>query len=458
MAKHIITLAETSRSTLTRALRENKIQILDHGQRWTAEGGYTVDAVVGDEELRGLEAAGCKILKRFDLGVTDKDRWGDVGQGNRFEGAPTGLRARAPSATYLNVDEVESALSVAANAPFSQFVQLITLPHPTWEGRTCHAVRIGTSEQENRPGLCLIGGVHANEWGSSDILINFIDLLENAYADNTGIDIGPRTFTPSDIRTIVDTLEILVFPQVNPDGRHYCMKHEPQDPQFRKNRRTQAPNSEAEPGVDINRNFDFLWNFPSHFSPEAFVDSSTTPNGRTYIGPAAFSEPESKNVKWILDNFHTIRFFVDLHSYGECILHSWGDDDHQSTEQEMNFLNAEFNDVRGLRSRRYKEFFAADDLRLSRKLAKCIQEAIQDVSGKVYTVQSSFRFSPSSGASDDYCYSRPIVGNNEHRIISHVIEWGEVEPCPSYNKMKKIIKEVTAGLLALSLRIATPSG
>jgi hypothetical protein len=87
MSKYIVTLADTSRSTLSRAIREHKIQILDHGQRRTAEGGYTVDAIVSDEELKGLEAAGYKIVKRFDLGGTDKDRRGEVGQGNRYERA-----------------------------------------------------------------------------------------------------------------------------------------------------------------------------------------------------------------------------------------------------------------------------------------------------------------------------------------------------------------------------------
>lgn len=456
MSQYIITLADTSRSTLTRAIRENKIQVLDHGQRRTAEGGYTVDAIVSDEELKGLESAGYKIVKRFDLDGIDQDRRREVGQGNRYEGAPISLTAGAQSTTYLNVNEVESALSVAANAPFSEFVQLIKLPYPTWEGRICHAVRVGTSEHEDRPGLCLIGGVHANEWGSSDILINFIELLEKAYVNNTAINIGPLTFSQSDVRTIVDTLEILVFPQVNPDGRHYSMKHERRYPQFRKNRRTQAPNSDEEPGVDINRNFEFLWDFPSHFSPDAVVNSSTSPNERTYIGPAAFSEPETRNVKWILDNFHSIQFFVDIHSYSEAILYSWGDDDNQSTKPQMNFLNPQFDQARGVEDTGYKEFIKADDLALSRDLANCLHDAIQAIRGKDYDVSPAFGFAPSSGTSNDYCYSRHIVGDDGNKIISHVIEWGK-EHCPRYSEMKKIINEVTAGLLALCLRIATSS-
>jgi len=353
---------------------------------------------------------------------------------------------------YLNVDEVESALSAAAAAPFSDFVQLITLPHLTWEGRTCHAVRIGTNEQEDRPGLYLLGGVHANEWGSSDILVHFIEQIEQAYVNETGITIGPLTFAPSDIRTIVDTLEILVFPQVNPDGRNFSMKH---DAEWRKNRRTQPPNSPSTPGVDINRNFDFLWDFPLHFNADVYVDSSTIPSQPTYRGPSPFSEPESQNVKWILDNFQSIEFFVDLHNYGEAILHSWGDDEGQTTNPQMSFLNQQFDGARGIEGDdNYKEFIAANDLSSSRNLANRVRDAIRTVGGRDYDIYSAFRFAPTSGTSDDYCYSRHIVDNNGKKIISQVIEWGR-DPWPTYRQMKKIIKEVTAGLLTLCLRMST---
>jgi hypothetical protein len=42
--------------------------------------------------------------------------------------------------SYLNIDEVESALIVATSAPYTAFTQLITLPNLTWEGRQCHAI------------------------------------------------------------------------------------------------------------------------------------------------------------------------------------------------------------------------------------------------------------------------------------------------------------------------------
>jgi carboxypeptidase T len=66
---------------------------------------------------------------------------------------------------YLNVRQVESALLVAARPPNHQFTELITLPNPTWEGRTCRALKIAKGGESERVGVYFIGGVHAREWG-----------------------------------------------------------------------------------------------------------------------------------------------------------------------------------------------------------------------------------------------------------------------------------------------------
>ncbi len=164
--------------------------------------------------------------------------------------------------SYLNIDEVESALLVATSASYSAFAQLITLPNLTWGNRQCHAIKIANDGNIGRPGVYFLGGVHAREWGSSDILIKFVELIEQAYQANTGIILGSKKFTALDIQTIVNTLDIIVFPQANPDGRNYSMTRDGAS-LWRKNRRTLSPNSNSGDcvGVDINRNYDFLWTF-----------------------------------------------------------------------------------------------------------------------------------------------------------------------------------------------------
>ena len=90
------------------------------------------------------------------------------------------------------------------------------------------------------------------------------------------------------VQQIVNQKDVYVFPQANPDGRHHSITVAAD---WRKNRRP-APAGATNPncdGVDLNRNYDFLWNFPAHFAPTAPVANSTDPcNHDTYIGSGAY--------------------------------------------------------------------------------------------------------------------------------------------------------------------------
>jgi carboxypeptidase T len=355
---------------------------------------------------------------------------------------------------YLNVVEVESALSVAASSPYTAFTQLITLPNLTWERRQCHAIKMASgsygSSYSSRPGVYFLGGVHAREWGSADILVNFVEQLEQAYHNRTSLTFGRRTFTVADIQTIVNTLDIIVFPQANPDGRNYSMNT---DAQWRKNRRTAAPNSAACTGVDINRNYDFLWNFPVYFSSGTGIVDSTDPcDYQVYHGPSAFSEPETQNAKWIFDNFPHVGFFVDLHSYSEAILYSWGDDQYQTSYPNMNFQNPAFDGRRGISNDPYKEYIPANDLSTALHLAHTFHDGIQAFRGKNYTIKSSYDLYPTAGTSSDYAYSRHFVDPGRQNVIAYTLEWG-LEFQPPYAEMQNTIQEITCGLLAFCLEV-----
>src|SRR5439155_19000070 len=178
------------------------------------------------------------------------------------------------SAHYLNVLDVETALAAVSAAPNTTFTKLIQLPNKTWEKRVCNALKIGKGSGSGRTAIYFLGGVHAREWGSPDILINFVQQLAQAYRTNAGITIGSNTFTAAQIKTIVETKDTFVFPQCNPDGRNFSMTG---DAMWRKNRRP-APAGHPQAscvGVDINRNYDFLWNFPIYFDPASPIANST---------------------------------------------------------------------------------------------------------------------------------------------------------------------------------------
>ncbi len=143
--------------------------------------------------------------------------------------------------SYLNVAEVETALKVAAGPANAGFTELVGLPHLTWEGRTSRAIRVHRGAPAGG-GVCLLGGVHARGWGSADILINFVQLLTDGYRTGSGIRQGGMTLDAEKVREIVQLLDVVVFPQANPDGRHYSMTV---DPMWRKNRRPGGPGEPA---------------------------------------------------------------------------------------------------------------------------------------------------------------------------------------------------------------------
>jgi murein tripeptide amidase MpaA len=358
---------------------------------------------------------------------------------------------------YLNVTEVESALTIATSAPYTGFTQLIPLPNATWEARTSNAVKIANGSDSGRPAVFFLGGIHSREWGSSDILVFFIEQLEQAYLNGTGITLGGKTFAASDIKTIVDNLDIIVFPQANPDGRNYSMNTEAL---WRKNRRTAAPNSNSGNcvGVDLNRNYDFIWDFQNTFAATSNVSCSANPcHHDLYHGPGAFSEPETQNVKWIYDNFPNIGYFIDLHSYGPDILYSWGDDDNQETDPSMNFLNPAYNNVRGILDSSgsagagaFREYLPNAELTARVNLANAFAAGIQAVRGTNYLVEQSVGLYPTSGASDDYSYSRHIVDGSKRNVMAYTLEWG-TEFQPPYAEMQNIIQEITSGLISFCL-------
>ena len=351
---------------------------------------------------------------------------------------------------YLNVRQVESALLAAARPPNGPFTEMITLPNPTWEGRTCRALKIANGNGSERMGIYFIGGVHAREWGSPDILIFFIHRLARAYRTNSGLSLGGKDFTAAQIQSIVDTLDVFIFPQVNPDGRNYSMTSN--DSNWRKNRRPASSSNPDCPGVDVNRNYDFLWNYPTYFHPEAPVRNSTDPcDPEVYIGPSAASEPETQNVVSMLDSHPNICFFVDVHSYGEAILYGWGDDQEQITNPNMNFQNAAFNGQRGIANdAAYREYTDPPDQTLNIDLANRMRDAIRAVRERAYKVKTSFDLYPTAGTSTDYADSRQFADVSKGKMYSYTIEWGR-EFHPPYSEMRNIIREVTAGLLDFCL-------
>ncbi len=382
-----------------------------------------------------------------DAVATGRARQAEVGAGDRF--AAEDAVPRGAGTAYLNTTEVESAVTSLA-AAFPDRCTLVDLPEPSVEGRAGHALRIGTAPAGTRDCAVLIGGVHAREWGSCEILVHLAaDLLE-AYSTGTGLTYGGAAFSAGQVRTILDGLDLVVFPLVNPDGRHYSQNT---DAMWRKNRN--PANSGGDPariGVDINRNFDFLFDFATAFDPTAGPRVSADPGDvQVYQGPTPFSEPETRNVRWLLDAFPRTRWFVDVHSYSEDMLFVWGDDENQSLDPAKNFRNPDFDGKRGVAGDlAYAEFIPKGDADDAAVLAEQFCAGLRDVRGRSYSPMSAFHLYPTSGTSDDYAYSRHHVDPQKGKILSFTIEWG-TNFHPPWPEMERIVREVDAGLVQFCL-------
>lgn len=309
---------------------------------------------------------------------------------------------------YLTTSQIEATIAYLA-ARFSSFCTLVSLPEPSVEGRTIHALRIrgGTA---NRRGVALLGGVHARELINPDLLCSWVIKLCHAYSNGTGITFGPTTYQPGTVRLLVESLDLFVVPLVNPDGRVFVQAAETQR-MWRKNRATN-PGQPCR-GVDLNRNYDFLFS--------SGIGTSASPCQDIFRGPTAFSEPETRNVRWLLNTHPHIVGLVDVHSYSELILHPWGDDDNQTTNPAQNFTVPDPNRGKpndGL----YREYIPAADLEWYVRTCNRMRTAIAAVRGRLYTVQQSVGLYPTSGTGDDYAYSRSFVDPALHTVLSITIE------------------------------------
>jgi len=351
---------------------------------------------------------------------------------------------------YLTVGEANSLMELM-ELQFPAFCERIVLPNQSFEGRTSVALRIRIGQEERRPGVFLIGGQHAREWGSTDILLFLAQELMSAYAHGNDLHFGNFSMPGSTVKQMLESIELIVFPVVNPDGKHYSQTV---DHWWRKNR---GPTSSASAiGTDLNRNYDWLWDVGAQFRADGvqITVGSDDPSVELYRGVAPFSEPETRNVKHVLDTNPQIRFFADVHSYHGYIMHPWADDDAQTTDPTMSFVYERYNTVRGLLGdTAYREYMSPGDLARHQLLVHRMNDALAQSRGNVYTEgpEATVMYQM-SGSAADYAFSRHFVDRSLPKIDSFTIEWNlNLEFQPVFSEMTLIIREVAAALTALCL-------
>ncbi len=173
-----------------------------------------------------------------------------------------------------------------------------------------------------KPIFFLMAAIHAREYTTAETATRFAESLVQRYG------------TDADVTWLLDTTEIHIVAQSNPDGR----KRAEGVVLWRKNTNSDGcPNenpSFSYYGIDLNRNSSFKWG-----ACEGFGCSSANTCVDTFRGVAPASEPETQALQnYIATLFPDQRgaadtdaaptdisgLMISLHSYSELILYPWG--------------------------------------------------------------------------------------------------------------------------------------
>jgi murein tripeptide amidase MpaA len=311
---------------------------------------------------------------------------------------------------YRTVAQLDS-LSGQLAASFPQLCTRLQLPEPSVEGRPVYALRLRAGGGGERRGVLLVGGTHSRELMNPDCLIELAVDLVVRYVTGNDLVLGQRLWPASDLKLILDSLDLYVVPCINPDGRNYVMTV---DDLWRKDRRDN-PGTPCD-GVDLNRNLDFMWGVVQG-------QTSCSPCADTYVGPTAFSEPETRNVKHLLDT-RRIDCFADVHSYSELVLYPWGHAPTQTTDPSKRFTTLPTGTCQVIGIPGYQEYMDPRDLLRFQTVAQRIVDAIASVRGRVYTDQPGVGLYPTTGTHSDYVYSRHIADSAQRKVYGFTLETG----------------------------------
>jgi len=219
---------------------------------------------------------------------------------------------------YHTYDQMVAEIR-AVQAAHPAIVQLFSIGR-SYEGRELWAAKISDHVQidEDQPEALFVGHYHAREHLTVEMMLYILHMLADEY-DAPGSE---------QVTALVDSREIYLVFDLNPDGGAYDMNcEEPEGQQcnnpaysyqfWRKNRQ---PNEDGTIGIDLNRNHSYRW---------GGAGSSSYTNSETYHGPAPASAPEIQAMQSFInsrkvDGVQQIAVALSFHTYGELVLWPYG--------------------------------------------------------------------------------------------------------------------------------------
>jgi len=178
----------------------------------------------------------------------------------------------------------------------------------SYQGRDLVAVKISdnVTADEAEPEVLFTHHQHAREHLTVEMAMYLLNLFTGSYATDTRV------------RDLVDSREIWIMPDVNPDGGEYDIATGSYR-SWRKNRQPNAGSTNI--GTDLNRNWAYLWG--------CCGGSSGSTGSETYRGPSPESTPEVRAIAGfvrgrVVGGVQQIRTNIDFHTYSELVLWPYG--------------------------------------------------------------------------------------------------------------------------------------
>jgi carboxypeptidase T len=178
----------------------------------------------------------------------------------------------------------------------------------SYQGRSLWALKISDNVgvDESEPEVLYDGGTHADEHMGVEMALKIAHWFVDGYGSDTRIT------------NIVNSREIWVLININPDGTEYDISNG-RFHYWRKNRQPTPGSTRI--GTDLNRNFGYKWGGGGR--------TSTNPAAITYRGPAPFSAPETRAVRdflasRVVNGRQQIRTHITFHEAGRLVMWPYG--------------------------------------------------------------------------------------------------------------------------------------
>lgn len=187
------------------------------------------------------------------------------------------------------------------------------------KGTDITLLKMGKGEKK----ACIIGGLHAREHITINFVMRCIEEYAEVYYSTTG------KYGTFNLRNMLDEYTLYFVPMLNPDGLDICTDSQPTlysgevlyDTELKEFKNTAT-------GVNLNRNFPFMWGVESV--------NTTTPDLDSYAGTHAGSEPEAQAIITLCAE-NAFEWLYSIHVQGGMVY--WQDSYNEDAEKAQKLAN-----------------------------------------------------------------------------------------------------------------------